>query len=81
MENMADFSTIPVSDSSIFKPFTLDIPDAELDAIKHLLEVSRVNQATFENTRTDGSLGVTRDWMKEALSYWKTRFDWFVLCY
>jgi microsomal epoxide hydrolase len=73
------FLTLPESARGDLDRFQVDIPAAELDNLTNLIKRSRVNTTTFENTHTDGRLGVQREWLVQALSHWTDKFDWSVL--
>ena len=71
-----DYSSIPSTATGVFRPFKIGFPDDDLRDLQSLLDRSRINHETFENTRADRSLGITRSWMLETVEYWKNKFDW-----
>ncbi|CAG8957630.1 hypothetical protein HYFRA_00010497 [Hymenoscyphus fraxineus] len=71
-----DFSTIPTGVIVAPKPFTVDIPEAALEELKALVELSKLPKKTYENTTTDKYHGLTRSWLENAKSYWAHEFDW-----
>lgn len=56
------------------QPFTVSIPQSELDELKQLIKAGRLPPATFEGT--DPKYGVTTEWMKTAKETWINDFDW-----
>lgn len=81
MSNSKPFGTLPkhASPDSI-KPFTVDIPEQEVQQMLNLLKLTRVAGPIYENSLANGerSLGVRRDWLLEAKRVWETEFDWLV---
>ncbi|KAI8719896.1 EHN domain-containing protein [Fusarium sp. LHS14.1] len=77
---MADDSPTPrpyqLPASANVRLFTVSVPQSRIDNLKTLLSISPVAPPNFENSRSDGSYGVTRDWMGAALEYWKKTYDW-----
>ncbi|KXX82521.1 putative epoxide hydrolase [Madurella mycetomatis] len=59
-------------------PFTISIPDAEIDRLRALLTHSKIPSACYENAFPDGSrtLGLRRAWLVEAQRVWETEFNW-----
>ena len=75
---MADkFAQLPKGAKDI-EPFSIDIPDQDIEDFKQLLKLSKVAPDTFENTQEDGRYGVTAKWLSEAKDYWLTTYDWSV---
>ncbi|KAL6875036.1 alpha/beta-hydrolase [Trichoderma novae-zelandiae] len=60
------------------KPFTLNIPEAELTRMNALLRLSTVANENYENTYADQSkqFGLTREWLVAAKARWENSFDW-----
>ncbi|KAL7791955.1 Alpha/Beta hydrolase protein [Trichoderma ceciliae] len=60
------------------KAFTLAVPDAELDRMKTLIQLSTIASANYENTYADKSneFGLTREWLVAAKDRWQNNFDW-----
>ena len=65
-------TTIPLS------PFSLSIPDSQLDDLRTLLRLTRLPKETYENTQTKENFGVTREWVAGASKVWQNEFDWCV---
>lgn len=76
---MALFSALPgPTQKDAVKPFTVNIPDAELERTKTLLQLSSIASECYENAMPDGKsdLGLRREWLVEAKRVWETEFDW-----
>ncbi|RSL43053.1 hypothetical protein CEP54_015242 [Fusarium duplospermum] len=77
---MADSSPTPVPHqipaSVNLRPFSVSVPQPRIDNLRTLLSTSPVPPPNYENSRSDGSYGVTRDWVVAALEYWKKTYDW-----
>ncbi|KAL1594041.1 hypothetical protein SLS59_009072 [Nothophoma quercina] len=76
MTSSKDFSSVPASASQKPTPFELHIDEQKLQDFKTLLKLSPIAKETYENTREDGELGVTRKWMLDAKKQWQDSFDW-----
>jgi microsomal epoxide hydrolase len=63
--------TLPIT------PFTVAVPDDDIDEFKTLLRLSKLPPAT--STSDDRELGVTAAWMRSAKAKWETDFDWCTL--
>lgn len=69
-------STLPHTPRIPVEPFQIDTPQAELDDLKTLLQLTRIPKATYENTAPPSEkFGVTREWTSQAQDAW-TKFDW-----
>lgn len=55
------------------EPFTIAIPDADLDDLRRRLEATRWAD-DFGNE--DWTYGVERGWLEEMVGYWAGEFDW-----
>ncbi|CAG8974590.1 hypothetical protein HYALB_00004387 [Hymenoscyphus albidus] len=71
-----DFSTVPAGAIVAPTPFTVDIPEAALEELKTLVELSKLPKKTYENTTTEKYHGLTRSWLENAKSYWAHEFEW-----
>ncbi len=75
---MASYDTVPSSaEAGALTPFTIDVPDTELERMKALLRLSRVAGPCYENSLPDGTrdLGLRREWLVEAKRLWEDEFD------
>ncbi len=55
------------------RPFTLSVPDAEIDALRTRLGLARfTDQAPGERW----AYGTDVDYLREIVAYWRDRFDW-----
>jgi hypothetical protein len=76
-QNLPNEPTIPL------KEFTAKIPDSVLEDLKRRIEDTPEIRDTYEtlgNAEKDGEdLGVKKDWIKEAISFWTGGFDWYVI--
>ncbi|KAF4541597.1 Epoxide hydrolase [Lasiodiplodia theobromae] len=60
-------------------PFTVSVPDAEIQKLKTLLELLPIAAPNHANAAQHaGRFGVTRDWLASAVAHWAdpTAFDW-----
>jgi hypothetical protein len=71
------FHTFPHTPSVEVKPFTVDFPQADIDDLQRRIADAPRRRRTYENSTTDEQLGVTREWLENALETWKA-FDWYV---
>jgi pimeloyl-ACP methyl ester carboxylesterase len=60
--------------STDIRPFTVDIPQSELDYLRDRL--TRTRWVTDELPGTDWNYGVPVETLKELVSYWATGYDW-----
>lgn len=70
------YDRIPSQASLKPKPFEAHVSDQELNDFKQLLKLSKIGPKTWENLRTDGYFGITREWLQSAKSHWETKHDW-----
>ena len=68
------FSTPP--SSANLTPFTISIPDAEIEKLKTLLEFSPIAPPNLANSRKDGYFGISREVLVEMVKYWQNGYDW-----
>ncbi len=71
------FATLPATAQAI-EPFTVSVPEEEVDAFRTLLRLSKVATPTYESSQEDRRYGVTSAWMVNAKNYWLNEFDWYV---
>lgn len=74
------FSTPPANNKLQLDPFSVNVPQQDLDELEQLLRLSRLPPRTFENLATDGRFGVSLEWVQNMKAEWldKTKFDWCV---
>jgi microsomal epoxide hydrolase len=70
------YATLPNKPSIKVEPYTVSIPDQEIEDLKVILKHTRIPKETFENkcTHTE-DYGVTRGWFIQARDAW-LEFDW-----
>lgn len=73
---MADFGKVPTNVTIDVRPFTAKVEEQKLQALKHLLELSPIAAANFENSQNGRRYGVEREWLVKAKAQWLTQFDW-----
>jgi microsomal epoxide hydrolase len=71
-----DFGNLPQDATDDFRPFVVDTPQTDIDALKTLLRLSRVGPKTYENSLPDGRLGLQLEWLQQAVKQWSGNFDW-----
>ncbi|KAL9112014.1 MAG: hypothetical protein Q9227_003634 [Pyrenula ochraceoflavens] len=76
MTPAAEFGELPHQATGIFKPFTVNVPEQQLQNLQALLKLCPITPETYENSLADSHLGIRRDWILEAVNSWKTTFDW-----
>ncbi|KAJ4333678.1 hypothetical protein N0V87_007434 [Didymella glomerata] len=64
------------SPPSSAKPFTLNIPDQDIDEWRQLLKLSKLAPETWEGSHEDGRYGVTHKWLRETKDYWLNTYSW-----
>ncbi|KAK5425922.1 hypothetical protein LTR07_009421 [Exophiala xenobiotica] len=71
-----DFGNLPQDATDDFRPFVVDTPQTDIDALKTLLRLSKVGPKTYENSLPDGRLGLQLEWLQQAVKQWSGNFDW-----
>jgi microsomal epoxide hydrolase len=76
---VAQYSQLPkpISGNGI-RPFTLKVPKSKVRDMETLIRLSPVGKPTYENLKTDGSLGLNRNWLVETKKHWMESFKWYV---
>ena len=69
------FGTLPPGAQSI-DPFTISIPESDIQDFRTLLKHSKVAAPSYESSQEDGRYGVTASWLANAKEYWLNSFDW-----
>jgi len=70
------YSNFPHKPTIQVDPFTVSIPQSDLDDLKVILKHTRIPKETFENSQTHPEdYGVTREWFIKAREAW-LEFDW-----
>ena len=70
------FGSVPLGALQQPTPFTLGVPQAELQRFEALLELSPIAELTWENLQQDWGFGVPRDWMENTTEYWINTYNW-----
>ncbi|KAK5994496.1 Putative epoxide hydrolase [Cladobotryum mycophilum] len=63
--------------SAIQRPdeFTVSVPEAKLQELKQLIQLSRLGPVTYESSQQNRKYGLTTEWLSNAREQWKT-FSW-----
>lgn len=69
------FGTVPAGTLKVPEPFTLHVPDQDLEDFRTLLKLSPIAPETYYNRQEDGRYGVSRKWLIEAKDAW-LQSDW-----
>ena len=70
------YSNLPHKPTIQVDPFTVSIPQSDLDDLKVILKHTRIPKETFENSQTHPEdYGVTREWFIKAREAW-LELDW-----
>ncbi|GKZ22118.1 hypothetical protein AbraIFM66951_008854 [Aspergillus brasiliensis] len=72
----ASFSKLPSSATISPTPFTVSIPDEQVDELKTLIRLSKIAPPTYESLQSDGRFGVTSEWLTAMREKWVSEFDW-----
>lgn len=73
------YSNLPKKPSIKIEPYTVSVPDQDIQDLKTLLKHTRIPNETFENKKVHKEdYGITRDWFIEARDAW-LQFDWYVM--
>ncbi|KAF3002630.1 hypothetical protein E8E13_009034 [Curvularia kusanoi] len=64
------------SPPSSAKPFTLNIPDQDIEDWRQLLKLSKLAPETWEGSQEDRRYGVTHKWLSETRDYWLNTYSW-----
>ncbi|KAH8195950.1 hypothetical protein TruAng_009870 [Truncatella angustata] len=72
------FGTLPhpVSPPASLTPFTISIPDHELERLNLLLKHSTIARPNIWNSGEGGSLGISREKLVNLVEHWKNVYDW-----
>src|SRR5262245_29551294 len=70
---MLDQMTAPVSQGTAIRPFTIDVPQAELDDLRRRIVATRWPD---KETVEDDSQGVPLALMQDLARYWATDYNW-----
>ncbi|KAK0711937.1 Alpha/Beta hydrolase protein [Lasiosphaeris hirsuta] len=66
----------PVASLANLTPFTISVPDAEIERLKVLLDLSPIAPPNRENSRKDGFFGISREALVGLTKYWQDEYDW-----
>ena len=58
------------------EPYTLHIPDQDIDDFKVLLKASKIGPDTYENHVSGRGLGISKQWLIDAKDAWLNDYDW-----
>ncbi|KAL1845396.1 hypothetical protein VTK73DRAFT_588 [Phialemonium thermophilum] len=74
----SSYASVPSGAPGRPEPFTLHVPEPELDDFRQLLRLSKIAPETWENSERhgDANLGLTREWLVQARDAWLDDFDW-----
>ncbi|RAH54219.1 epoxide hydrolase [Aspergillus piperis CBS 112811] len=72
----AQFTKFPSSASISPNPFTVSIPDEQLNDLKTLIRLSKIAPPTYESLQADGRFGITSEWLTTMREKWLSEFDW-----
>lgn len=62
----SSFAVVPPKATLELRPFTVHVPEKDVESFKTLLDVSKVGPKTFENTENSGKFGTQRKWLQHA---------------
>jgi microsomal epoxide hydrolase len=68
---MATFASLPPGTLIDPVPFKIGIHDTAIEELHTLLKISKLAKPTYENTTKDANYGVSRQWLEEAVRFWK----------
>ncbi|OCF60366.1 hypothetical protein L486_03049 [Kwoniella mangroviensis CBS 10435] len=71
------YSTPPFKPTIPLEPFTISIPDKDIEELKTLIKLSRLPKETYENIDAEEKgFGVSRKWLEDTRKYWLEEYDW-----
>ncbi|CAG8960984.1 hypothetical protein HYFRA_00002523 [Hymenoscyphus fraxineus] len=71
------YGILPLVALNTISPFTINIPQSELNYLESSLRFSRLGGVTYESeTERNQTLGVSHTWVHETREYWLNNFDW-----
>lgn len=73
---MSPFATLPKGASAEVKPYKVTIPALKIRGMEILVQTCPVGPETYENKKTDRSMGLNHDWFSEAKRKWANEFKW-----
>ena len=71
------YGTLPQGAHSI-EPFTISIPETDVQEFRTLLRYSKIAAPSYENAQEDRRYGVSASWLANAKEHWLNGFDWYV---
>ncbi|PLB52744.1 putative epoxide hydrolase [Aspergillus steynii IBT 23096] len=72
----APYGKLPPAASISPAPFTVSIPQQQLEELSTLVRLSKTAPPTYENSQPDGRFGVTSEWLTTMRQKWLLDFDW-----
>jgi hypothetical protein len=74
------FSTppYPIAPDAALSTFRINVPEVDLEELQAHLKLFRVPRSTYENSNLGWQYGMPKDWLVNAVDYWRDEFDWYV---
>lgn len=72
------YSTLPATAKVTPTPFSISIPNNDLNDLETLIKLSKLAPHTYESTQIDARYGVTTDWLVTMKDHWLQSYKWHV---
>lgn len=71
------FDKVPQDAKLKVDPYTLKVPEEDVQHFYQLIKLSKLAPKTYENLQKDTlTFGVTHEWMSQAKQHWSESYDW-----
>ncbi|KAF4467485.1 epoxide hydrolase [Fusarium albosuccineum] len=75
-ESEIQWSKLPYEPDLPVEPLAINYGESEIQNLKSLIQASQIGPPNFENTREDGTYGLSLTWMLNARDRWLNNFSW-----
>lgn len=72
----SSFRAVPASAKVQPIPYTISVPEEQLQVLKTLVRCSKVGPETYESLDESFRFGLPRSWLEAAKHEWEHDFDW-----
>jgi microsomal epoxide hydrolase len=71
-----EYSKIPPAATLQPTPFQACVSEAKLADFQKLVSLAKLGPETYESLQDDGRLGISYEWLSNAVRTWQTEYDW-----
>ena len=72
------FHQPPFTPSIEVNAWRVEFPQEQIDQLRRRIEDTPAPRKTFENSKTVEPVGITLEWLQDAINQWKV-FDWYAM--